>query len=96
MKLNQKKKNTKPIIYKNVSVNSNPKDHGKTKQKKKERKNNKNERETNVILEGERERERRQRKSGFGVVGEAMVITDLRPTVVADSPISTQTMRRGA
>ena len=49
-----------------------------------------------MILEGERERERRQRKSGFGVVGEAMVITDLRPTVVADSPISTQTMRRGA
>ena len=80
-----------------MSVNSNPKDHGKTTKKKKkeeERKNDENERETNVILEGERMR--RQRKSGFGVVGEAMVITDLRPTVVADSPISTQTMRRGA
>ena len=39
MKLNQKKKkNTKPIIYKNVSVNSNPKDHGKTKQNKKRKK----------------------------------------------------------
>ena len=47
-----------------------------------------------MILEGERERW--QRKSGFGVIGEAMVITDLRPTMVADSPISAQTMRRGA
>ena len=80
-----------------MSVNSNPKDHGKTKKKKKkkkERKNDENKRETNVILEGERERW--QKKSGFGVIGEAMVITDLRPTMVADSPISAQTMRRGA
>ena len=46
-----------------------------------------------MILEGERKR--RQRKSGFGVVGEAMVITNLHPTVVADSPILAQTMRRG-
>ena len=79
-----------------MSVNSNPKDHGKTTKKKKkeeERKNDENERETNVILEGERKR--RQRKSGFGVVGEAMVITNLHPTVVADSPILAQTMRRG-
>ena len=54
MKLNKKKKNTKPIIYKNVSVNSNPKDHGKTtttttKKKKKDKKK-------------ERKKERRKRK----------------------------------
>ena len=36
IKLNKiNKKNTKPIIYKNMSVNSNPKDHGKTTKKKK-------------------------------------------------------------
>ena len=38
IKLNKiNKKNTKPIIYKNMSVNSNPKDHGKTTKKKKKK-----------------------------------------------------------
>ena len=45
IKLNKiNKKNTKPIIYKNMSVNSNPKDHGKTKKKKKKKKERKKER----------------------------------------------------
>ena len=42
IKLNKiNKKNTKPIIYKNMSVNSNPKDHGKTTKKKKKRRRKK-------------------------------------------------------